>query len=146
VEIQRGKPSPFEVMFMVAALVGGLALLVLRQHLGSSLAQALPPIITILLGAGLWLGGLITLIGMSLHVVLGPLLERAGLALLALLLLAYSGFTIDFVGVRGLITSVFFVSFASAGLWRIRQIGTELHRLEVDIKEAVDRHDGEVSA
>lgn len=140
-KIQRDKPSPFEVMFMVAAFVGGLALLILRQRLGSSLAQALPPIITILLGVGLWLGGLITLIGTALQVVLGPLLERAGLALIALLLLVYSGFTVDFVGVRGLITAVFFVSFAGAAVWRIRQIGAELQHTEDTIREAVGRHD-----
>lgn len=141
--IVRAKPSPFEVMFMAASILGGAALLILRKDLGSSLAETLPPSITVLLGAGLLLGGATTLIGLRLQVILGPLLERAGLALLALLFLVYSGFTLDFVGLHGLITAVFFLSFAAASCWRIGQITAALNETEHALREATDRSDNE---
>lgn len=141
--IVRAKSSPFEIMFMVAAVLGGAVLLILRKEVGSTLAKTLPSAITILLAVGLITGGLTTLIGVSLKVILGPLLERAGLGLLALLFLVYSAFTLNFVGLHGVITAVFFLSFAAASGWRIWQISGDLNDTEHVMREATDRNESE---
>lgn len=129
-------------MFMIASVLGGIALLLLRQGLGSSLAQRLPPVITVILGAGLLLAGALTLTGMAMQRVYGLLLERAGLVSMALLLFAYTGFVLAYFGARGLITEIFFVSIVGACIWRIRQIGRDIDATEAAIHDAAERGRG----
>ncbi|HEX3778446.1 MAG TPA: hypothetical protein VHX38_02180 [Pseudonocardiaceae bacterium] len=139
----RAKPSPYEVMIMTAAVIGGAALLLLRQRLGTTLSTSLPAAITVILGTGLLIGGVLTLVGLALRTITGPLLERAGLTGLSILLVVYSGFTLDFVGLRGLITAVFFLALAGAGLWRVIQIRSDLREVERELRDhsAHDRED-----
>lgn len=132
----RATRSPFQFMFMIASVLGGAALLIVRQSLGSSLAQRLPPLITVILGAGLLLAGALTLVGMAMQRVYGLLLERAGLVSMAILLFAYTGFVIAYFGGRGLITEIFFMSIVGACAWRIRQIGGDVGSAESAIRDA----------
>ena len=141
--IVRPKPNPYQVMFMVAALLAGLALLVFRSHLGSSISQALPGYVTLVLGAGLVLGGLTTLIGMYAKILSAPWIERAGVVITALLLFVYSGFTLEYVGTRGLITVIFFLGFGVAGVWRAFQLGSETRSIEHGVADAIAEQEGE---
>jgi signal transduction histidine kinase len=135
--IVRAKQNPFQLAFMIAAILGGLALLILRQRLGSTLAQELPTPITVILGAGLVAGAGTTLIGMWMQRVAGLLLERAGLLILTILFIVYAAFTVDFTGLKGLIIEVFFGSFAVASAFRALQIASDLRQTEQEIKAAV---------
>lgn len=128
--IVRARPSPFEVMFMVAAILGGAAILALRQRLGTPLATQLPLVINLLLGISLVLGGATVLTGLLSRTLFGELMQRAGLVVLALMMLVYSGFTLNLVGIRGSVTALFFVSFAAACVWRAWQIGRELGEVQ----------------
>lgn len=135
--IVRAKQNPFQLAFMIAAVLGGLALLVLRQRLGSTLAQQLPAVITVILGIGLVAGAGTTLAGMSTQRIIGLLLERAGLLILTILFAVYAAFTVDFVGIKGLITVVFFAAFTVASAYRAWQISSDIRGIESDIKQAV---------
>ena len=122
----KNRPGPFQVMFLAAAIIGGLALLVLRSHLGSTLSRQLPDWVTVLLSAGMVATGAVALFGTVRQSLVGLLAERVGLAGLGGLLLLYSAFTIYYTGLRGLVTVVFFVAITSACLWRAIQIGQSL--------------------
>lgn len=128
--IVKQKPSPHEVMIMFVALLAGLALLILRSRLGSTLSQELPTVITVILGVGLVVSSIITIIGMYQKSLIAPLIERAGLMCQAILLLTYSGFTADFTGIKGLITILFMGGIAIADIWRIIQLGVEVKSTE----------------
>lgn len=120
--IVRTTPGPFQVTFLVASLVGGATLAVAGRHLGSTLARALPPWVTLILAVGLITGSGVALAGMAVQRLSGLLAESVGLGQLALLFVTYSGFTVVYTGLRGVITVVFFVAFAGACVWRIIQI------------------------
>lgn len=145
--IMRARPSPFEVMFMVAALLGGAAILLLRQHLGTGSATGqLPVVVTIIFGIGLMIGAGTVLVGLALRTLWGTLLERAGLSVLALLMLVYSALTLDAYGLRAAVSALFFVSLAAACAWRFSQIGGELHEVETSLTEDVTRPSGTTDA
>lgn len=61
---------------MIAAMLGGLVILVLRQRLGTASTTQLPVLITIIFGLGLVVGSSVVLIGLALRTLLGSLLER----------------------------------------------------------------------
>lgn len=54
-------------MFLVASLIGGAALAAVGRHLGSTLARALPPWVTIVLAVGLITGSAVSLVGMAVQ-------------------------------------------------------------------------------
>jgi len=127
----RPRAQVFEIMFMVAAVLGGVAILIAGPHLGTAVSRTIPPWLTMVLGGGLFLGGATVLVGLlTRHVVRQRLLERAGLAALGLLMFSYAGFTFYASGLRGLITAEFFLSFSLGCAWRIWQIGLELRDFE----------------
>lgn len=120
--IVRERPSPYEVMIMAVAVVGGLTLLVLRRHLGSTLSSSLPVPVTVTLGAGMFVGGVLSIAGLVIRTIQGSLIELAGQVGLAPLFLTYSGFSLYFTGLRGLITEMFFLFMALSAAWRAVQL------------------------
>lgn len=137
--IVRKQPGPFQVMFLIAAMLGGVALVALGRHLGSTLSQQLPPWVTLILAFGLIGGSGLSLLGMFLQDSMGLFLERAGLIGLSLLFLAYVGAILYYIGPRSVITVVFFVAFAVASLWRTMQISGNLREIQAAIAEAAAR-------
>lgn len=132
----KTRPGPFQVMFLAAAIIGGLALLILRSHLGSTLSQQLPDWVTVVLSAGMLAAGSVALFGTMKQSLVGLLAERVGITGLGALLLLYSAFTIYYTGLRGLVTVVFFVAITSACAWRAIQIGHSLAEIRQDIRTA----------
>ena len=125
----RSRPGPYQVMFLVAAIVGGASLLVLRERLGSTLAVTLPSWVTIVLSSGLLITAGVALFGTIRQSIVGMLMERLGVAALGALLLVYSGFTLHYTGLRGLVTVIFFVAIAGASAWRAVQISHSLNEI-----------------
>lgn len=137
--IEREPPNPYQVMFLVAAILGGGTLAALGDRLGSSLAQALPDWVTIVLALGMVAGGVISAVGMAIPRVVGMLIERVGVLETSVLFLSYAGFTLDYIGARGFITIIFFMAFAAAGGWRAWQLTRSIRRRRADIHEAATR-------
>lgn len=134
----RTNPGPFQVMFLIAAILGGVGLAVAGNHLGSTLARVLPGWVTWMLAAGLVSGSVVALIGMSVQRLVGLLAEQVGMAELAVLFLVYSGFTFEYVGPRGFVTVIFFLAFAAACTWRLVQIVRDVKKARQVIHEALE--------
>lgn len=130
-------------MFLLGALIGGIGIGVAGSRLGSTLARALPPWVTLMLAAGLVTGSVVALIGMSLQRLVGLQMERVGMAELTVLFLVYSGFTLEYVGVRGFVTVVFFWAFAAACIWRSVQIVRSVREVRKAIHEALAAQSGD---
>lgn len=131
--IVRARSSPFEVMFMVAALLAGATILVIGKKLGTAANMQLPFFVTVIFGAGLMFGSGTVLLGLAMKTLWGTFLERAGLTALSMLMVVYAVLYFDYYGIRAIITALFFLSFAVASGWRFFQIGRELNDVEKNI-------------
>lgn len=131
--IIRNSPGPFEVMFMLAAIVGGLTILATSYM--TAVGRTLPVWMVLYLGLGLVVGGAMSLYGILTKRAIGPLIERSGLLLLTILFITYTGLIIVAVGWRGMTSAVFFVAFAGAGMWRMWQITKAFRDADKELKD-----------
>jgi len=131
--ILRSSPGPFEVMFMLAAIVGGFTILATSYM--TVVGRTLPVWMVLYLGLGLITGGAMSLYGILTKRGSGPMLERSGLLLLVILFVTYSGLIFVAVGWRSATTEVFFLAFAAASEWRRRQIRKALREAAEEMKE-----------
>lgn len=134
--ILRSAPGPFEVMFMLAAIVGGCTILATSYM--TAVGRTLPVWMVIYLGLGLIVGGSMSLYGILTKRATGPLIERSGLLLLVILFLTYTGLIFAAVGWRGMTTVVFFLAFAAASGWRMWQI-TKVFRAAAEVLKEAER-------
>src|ERR1043166_8811964 len=110
--ILRSSPGPFEVMFMLAAIIGGFTILATSYM--TAVGRTLPLWMVLYLGLGLIVGGAMSLYGIITKRAIGPLIERSGLLLLTILFVTYAGLVIVAVGWRGMTSVVFFLAEAGA--------------------------------
>lgn len=131
--ILRSSPGPFEVMFMLAAIVGGFTIIATSYM--TAVGRTLPLWMVLYLGLGLIVGGSMSLYGILTKRGAGPLIERSGLLLLVILFLTYTGLIFVAVGWRSTTTAVFFLAFAAAATWRIGQITKAFRQAAEEVKE-----------
>jgi hypothetical protein len=122
----RGSKHPHELALLFAALILGALQLVFFDALGSAVAKALPFPFGHILYGGLSVGAGITLFGVFRHGYTGALIERGGLIFISAHVLAYSLLAIGSAGWKGVFFAGFMASFATANLWRARQIKRQL--------------------
>ncbi|MFC3453990.1 hypothetical protein [Amycolatopsis speibonae] len=131
--ILRSTPGPFEVMFMLAAIVGGVTILFTSYM--TVVGRTIPVWMVLYIGIGLVVGGAMSLYGILTKRGVGPLIERAGLALLVILFVTYTGLIFMAVGVRGATSAVFFLAFAAASIARMHQINKAFREAAEELRE-----------
>lgn len=131
--ILRNSPGPFEVMFMIAAIIGGFTILATSYM--TVVGRTLPVWLILYIGLGLIVGGSMSLYGILAKRGSGPMFERSGLLLLVILFITYTGLVFVAVGWRGATTGVFFLAFAGASEWRRRQIKKALREAAEEMEE-----------
>lgn len=130
----RNGRDPFELLFLVAALLVGIAGLLFDAS-SPNLRSALPGSLLMWWQAGLISGALISLYGISYPPPVSLLIERTGLLLLAGLCGAYA-VAIIVNAAEGLATGLFVgFAFSGASLLRSIQITRDLKRVKVWVKE-----------
>lgn len=135
--ILRSSPGPFEVMFMIAAILGGVTILA-TSH-ATAVGRTIPVWMVAYLGLGLIVGGAMSLYGIFTKRPAGPLIERAGLLLLSILFVTYTGLILTAIGFRGATSVVFFLAFSVAAIARMRQITKAFREAEAELRERGER-------
>ena len=138
--IVKSRPDPFEVMFLIASIIGGLGILISVPRLSSTSAlQSIPQWSTYMLAIGLIVGATTSISGFFTEKLWGILLERAGLVFLCILFIVYSGSIISFSGLRATTSLTFFLAFSVSCMWRIIHINRSLNEARESIEKA--RHE-----
>lgn len=126
--IKSGR-HPFEVMILAWCLVSGVNSIINYQQAASTVFGQFPDLFGYILYGGTVAGSTVTLVGTFWPSLAGPLIERAGLVMLAGLWVLFGGL-LTTVGERGLYWGGFLWGFAAAAIWRSVQIGREMKRVQ----------------
>jgi len=137
----RGSKHPHELALLSAALILGTLQLAFFDTLAGVVAKALPFPFGHILYAGLCVGAGITLYGVFKNGYTGALIERGGLIFLSAHIIAYSLLAIGSSGWKGVFFAGFMASFATANLWRARQIKGELEEIEAATRVVLGARD-----
>lgn len=126
----RSGRNPFEVLMLAACVAVGTVGLCQPSSTSSVITSLLPTWEVTTWYAGLAVGGVVSLLGVSLNGVTSLLVERVGLIMLTCLTLAYSTAVATQVGIRGTLPALFTGLFAIACAIRFVYITTDLKRME----------------
>lgn len=126
----RSGRHPHEVLLLVGCLLWGLFGLFAFDATASTSLRNLPApwgqVFYGLLGAG----AVVALAGAFLRRgIVGPLVERSGLLILAGMNIAYAVFVFGVSGSRAVGFSIFMICLATANIWRAAQIGGEVKKI-----------------
>lgn len=124
--VRDGK-HPHQVGFLVAGVILGIVGAVGPR---STTSRALPDLTVYLLYGGVALAALIAIVGVFVPDILGALIERVGLFMLAIMLLGFGVAVIAAAGIRGVSFGLFVAAFAGANLFRVWQIRREIKDLQ----------------
>lgn len=127
---------------LIACILLGAAGLSAFDHVSTTTVRSLPYPFGHMLYGGLLIGGVVALLGVYLHGIAGPLVERSGLLALALLCTAYAVTVEGLSPIRGLSFALFMLAFAAANLIRWRQIGRELGEIQAAAVIVAARSEG----
>ena len=118
--MQTTRPGrhPHEIVMAGISVFSGTLELVIDTP-SSEVTKVLPGWFAVMFFGGLILGGLVTLFGISQDKLIGFLLERTGLALLAIMYLAYVVACVGLFGERGIMASVMPLAVAVANSVRV---------------------------
>lgn len=128
--IKSGR-HPLAVSFLGFLAMSGISGLLTYRRSASGTVRALPELIGLVLYGGLAAGALIAIAGVFLHGLVGPLLERVGLVLLAGFLSGYGVLVFARAGWPALFISSLLLGLTVGCVWRVVQIGRELRKVRV---------------
>lgn len=135
--IVKSKPGPFEIPFLVASIIAGIAIFLNARKIVSTGTILVPQWTLYALAFGLIVGSSTALTGTFSEELWSLLLERAGLMLLGVLFVVYIVFTIDYSGIKALTSLDFFVMFSISCWWRVVQINRNLKIAKQMIQKGV---------
>ena len=126
--MQTTRPGihPHEIVMAGMSAGSGIVELAFQSNASSAITNAFPGWFYVMFFGGLILGGLATLYGISRDKLEGVLIERAGLALLSAMYLAYAIAVVGLFGERGVMASVMPLAVAIANAVRVWQIGRSI--------------------
>ncbi len=126
--IRTGR-HPHEILVLVAAVAIGVQGCLFPRDVNPAVHALLGPWGGFVFFATLSVFALVTLYGIRQGKIDGLLVERAGLAVLAVFFMAFTAAVLDYRGLSALGSASFPFCLALANIWRIRQIRTDLKTL-----------------
>jgi hypothetical protein len=122
--------SPFEIVLLVACIIGGIGGLINPTSTSPAVSRVLPEWLLVSWYAALIASGACTLIGVSFRRVFGLYIERIGLTLLTGICMVYAVSVLAGGGYPFAFAAITVMSFAVACGYRLRQIQRDLRAIE----------------
>jgi hypothetical protein len=130
ITIKSGR-HPLAVSFLGFLAFSGISGLFTYQRSASGTVRSLPEPLGQVLYGGLAAGALVAIVGVFLPGLVGPLLERVGLVLLAGFLFGYAVLAFARAGWPALFVISLLLGLTVGCVWRVVQIGRELRQVRV---------------
>lgn len=128
-----GRQRPHEILIIFASILSGLVGFLSPGSVSPSIAQAFPGGLADLYFAGLLISGCVAMYGALGFSMISPLLERAGLFVMALFILAYALSLIARNGQIAVVASIIPFACAAANLIRCWQISRAVDEARRDV-------------
>ena len=134
----RSSRHPHEIAVVIAATLIGLLGLISGQDANPSVYGAFGLEWGRAFFASMSFFSAVTLYGITRDLIAGMLIERVGLLVVAVNFALYAVAIVSERGLPGLSGTILPVVLCGAHVWRAWQIGTDLHRLRMALREASD--------
>jgi hypothetical protein len=132
--IRTGR-HPHEILVLVAAVVIGVQGVIFPRDINPAVHDLLGAWGGSAYFAALVLFAFVTLYGIRQGKIDGLLVERAGLAVLAVFFFAFAAAVLNYRGISAIGSASFPLALAVANIWRIRQIRNDLKTLRTALSE-----------
>lgn len=131
--------TPHKLFLLIACVLsGGLGLAFPRTH-GPSIEDAFPGHLQALWYAGLCVGGVIGLLGITKSGITGALIEQAAMLLLTGIMLSFAVAAVGHTGIQALPAGLILTGFSVANAVRARQIHQDLQILRGHLRSLPPR-------
>lgn len=124
----RSGRHPHEVFLLGWCAAAGASGLLTKQ-VSSGTISSLPAPWALVFYAAMVLGATISLIGIALRGLAGPLVERSGLLVLTGLFASYAVAVVAIAGIKGLFLAGLFAGLTAANMYRAYQITRDLKQV-----------------